>query len=117
MQWGKHASLLEGWEEKIGVDQQLPDEPGFDSLDFDRLSKGRNETVGYYGDRWPKRFEGDLSDFVDFATEIDMEEVFARHQMVAVSEYPNAVISERFLPYNIYPKTAWPYETAASLNP
>lgn len=117
VQWGKHASLLEGWEEKIGVDQPLPGEPGFESLQFGRLSKGRNETVGHYGDRWPKRFEGNLSEFVDFAAEIDMEEIFARHRMVAVSEYPNAVISEWFLPYNIYPKLAWPYEAVASVDP
>lgn len=117
VQWGKHASLLEGWEEKIGVDQPLPGEPGFESLQFGRLSKGRNQTVGHYGDRWPKRFEGDRSDFIDFATEIDMEEIFARHRMVAVSEYPNAVISEWFLPYNIYPKLAWPYEAVASVDP
>lgn len=117
VQWGKHASLLEGWEEKIGVDQPLAGEPGFETLQFGRLSKGRNQTVGHYGDRWPKRFEGDLSDFVDFASEIDMEKIFARHRMVAVSEYPNAVISEWFLPYNIYPKPAWPDEAAASVNP
>ncbi len=117
VQWGKHASLLEGWEEKIGVDQPLAGEPDFESLQFGRLRKGRNKTVGHYGDRWPKRFEGELSDFIDFATEIDMEEIFARHRMVAVSEYPNAVISEWFLPYNIYPKLAWPDEAAALVNP
>lgn len=117
VQWGKHASLLEGWEEKIGVDQPLPDEPDFESLQFSRLRKGRKETVGYYGDRWPKKFDGDLSDFVDFANEIDMEKIFARHRMVTISKYPNAVISEWFLPYNIYPKMAWPDEAAAPADP
>ncbi len=46
-----------------------------------------------------------------------MEEIFARHRMVTISKYPNAVISEWFLPYNIHPKMAWPYDTAAPVDP
>lgn len=108
VQWGKHASLLEGWEDKIGVDHHVSGHPDFEPLQFSRLSEGRNPVESHYSERWPKRFKGKLNDFTQFPVEIDMQAKFEEHKMVAVSCYPNAVISEWFLPYNVYPKAGWP---------
>ena len=110
VQWGKHGSLLEGWEEKIGVDTPVADFPGLETLDFERLHKGRNEAQGHYAERWPKRFEGDRDDFVRFSTEIDMVRKLDEHRMIVVNRYANAVITQHFLPYNIRPKEDWPWD-------
>ena len=110
VQWGKHGSLLEGWEEKIGVDTPVPDFPRFETLQFERLHKGRHDAQGHYADRWPKRFEGDRDDFVRFSTEIDMVGKLDEHRMIVINRYANAVISQHFLPYNIRPKEDWPWD-------
>ncbi len=111
-QWGKHGSLLEGWREKIGIDQRLPAHPEFVTLEFTRLAKHRKAADGAYADRWPRRFEGDLADFTDFAVEIDMEKKLGEHDMIVVSRHANAVISQWYLPYNIRPKDDWPPDIA-----
>lgn len=110
-QWGKHGSLLSGWEEKVGVDEAVPGYPEYKTMEFTRLTKGRKPSVGAYPDRWPKRFEGSREDFLDFAVEIDMEKKLLEHQMIVASRYANAVISQWYLPYNIRPKDDWPHDT------
>ena len=113
VQWGKHGSLLEGWQEKIGVDAAVPGYPDFEQLEFSRLSKERHLAEGHYADRWPKRFEGDLDDFINFPVEIDLEGKLDKHEMIFVSRYTNAVISQWCVPYNIAPKVDWPEDAIA----
>ncbi len=107
-QWGKHGLLLEGWEEKIGVDARVPGYAEFETLQFDRLRKERRSAESPYADRWPRRFEGDLDDFVKFPVELDVAGKLDEHNMIVVSRYPNAVISQWYLPYNVRPKVDWP---------
>jgi hypothetical protein len=111
-QWGKHGSLLEGWHEKVGVDTAIPGYSEFETMEFTRLIEGRNPSEGTYPGRWPERFEGSRGDFLDFAVEIDLESKLRKHNMIIVSRYANAVISQWFLPYNIRPKNDWPCEIA-----
>ncbi len=109
MQWGKHGPLLEGWEEKIGVDAIVPGFPDFEPMQFSRLKRERGPAEGHYADRWPKRFEGELDEFVTFPVELDMNGKLDEQKMIVVSRYANAVISEWYLPYNIRPKADWPH--------
>ena len=111
-QWGKHASLLLGWEEFIGIDASVAKHPNFESIEFSRLCKERKPAVGHYTERWPRRFIGDLGDFLDFSVVIDMEQKLAKHNMIIVSRFANAVITRHFLPYNIRPKIDWPMTSA-----
>jgi len=111
-QWGKHGSLLEGWHEKVGVDAAIPGYSEFATMEFARLIEGRNPSEGAYPDRWPERFEGSRGDFLDFSVEIDLENKLREHNMIIVSRYANAVISQWYLPYNIRPKDDWPCEIA-----
>ncbi|MFQ6018619.1 MAG: hypothetical protein ACE5KF_10530 [Kiloniellaceae bacterium] len=107
-QWGKHGLLLEGWEEKIGVDAKVPGYPDFATLEFSRLRKERYLAEGHYAERWPKRFEGELKEFIEFPVEIDLAGKLDKHNMIVVARYTNAVISQWYLPYNVYPKVDWP---------
>ena len=110
VQWGKHGSLLEGWEEKIGIDARLSEHPDHPPLEFSRLREGRYKADVPYGDRWPERFDGELADFVGFQNEIDLLERLAEHQMVAVGRFANALVARWFLPYNFRPKHDWPHD-------
>ena len=113
VQWGKHGPLLAGWEEKIGVDSQVPEYPDFQTLEFNRLRKEHYLAEGHYADRWPKRFEGELDEFINFPVEIDLEGKLDEHEIIFVSRYTNAVISQWCVPYNIAPKVDWPEDAIA----
>ena len=113
-QWGKHGSLLEGWREKIGIDEVLPGHPEYQPMDFTRLKTNREPSDAPYADRWPQRFEGGLEEFTSFPVRIDMEGKLDEHQMIVVSRYANAVISQWYLPYNIRPKDDWPRDIAGA---
>ena len=88
----------------------MPDFANFETLEFERLHKGRTSAQGHYAERCPKRFEGDRDNFVHFSTEIDMVRKLDEHRMIVVNRYANAVISRHFLPYNIRPKEDWPWD-------
>lgn len=108
-QWGKHGSLLANWQEKVGIDAKMPGHAGLDTMEFKRLkTTGHFPAVGHFAERWPERFEGELEDFVTFPVEVDVRKMIDENPMIAVSSYPNAVLSQWFLPYNIRPKTDWP---------
>ncbi|MDP6804701.1 MAG: hypothetical protein QF902_05130 [Rhodospirillales bacterium] len=117
VQWGKHGSLLEGWEERIGIDESIPAFPHFEPLEFSRLKNERRRAVGHYAERWPKRFEGDRSDFLAFPVEVDLEGKLDEHRMVVVGRHANAVITQWYLPYNIRPKFDWPNGSDAAAPP
>lgn len=108
-QWGKHGSLLANWQEKIGIDAGVPGHAGLETMQFKRLkTEGRFPATGHFAERWPERFAGELDDFVTFPVEIDVRKMIDENPMIAVSTYPNAVLSQWFLPYNIRPKIDWP---------
>lgn len=108
-QWGKHGSLLANWQEKVGIDAKMPGHAGLETMQFSRLkTEGRFPAVGHFAERWPERFEGELEDFVTFPVEVDVRKMIDENPMIAVSSYPNAVLSLWFLPYNIHPKSDWP---------
>ena len=113
-QWGKHGSLLEGWRERIGIDEVLPGHPEYETMEFTRLKTNRKSAKAPYAERWPQRFEGGLEEFTSFPVRIDMEKNLDEHQMIVVSRYANAVISQWYLPYNIRPKDDWPREIAGA---
>jgi hypothetical protein len=104
VQWGKHGSLVAGWEkiqgESIWLDMRGTylrlHEQGPDQRDHP-LAQG-----------WPQRFEGSWDDFVDFSQPVELREWLASQGMMVVSRWPNAVIDRRFLRYNFYPKPEWP---------
>ena len=79
-----------------------------------RLKTNREPSDAPYADRWPQRFEGGLEEFTSFPVQIDMEKKLNEHQMIVVSRYANAVISQWYLPYNIRPKDDWPRDIAGA---
>ncbi|HYR91889.1 MAG TPA: glycerophosphodiester phosphodiesterase family protein [Terriglobia bacterium] len=124
VQWGKHGSLPHGWE-KLSI---RPDSGDIERnyLELDKLvsladynmaayrklhTEGRRLPDHPLGNNWPRRFEGDWSDFIAFNKAIDIRPILKKKDFMAVSRWNNAVINQRFIAYNFRPKTEWPDET------
>jgi len=131
VQWGKHGSLPFGWEE-LSIQADAGDiEKSYLDLakpmrlaDYNRATylklrnEGRRLMDHPLARTWPKRFDGSWEQFVEFRKEIDVRQVLKQSRAMAVSAWNNAVLQQRFLPYNFRPKTEWPDQpssTAAGL--
>jgi hypothetical protein len=121
VQWGKHGSLLLGWEKLPIVADKDDSEKKFypvgrqiTLLDYnhgtyEKLSKeGRRLPEHPLGLRWPRKFVGSWQDFTNFSVLIDPVELLSSKQMIRVSRWNNATINRYFLRYNFRPKTEWP---------
>src|SRR5437867_1504857 len=128
VQWGKHGSLPYGWE-KLSI---RPDSGDIERnyLDLDKPvsladynmaayrklhTEGRRLPDHPLGRHWPRRFEGEWSDFIAFNKAIDLRPILEKNQLMAVSRWNNAVINQRFIAYNFRPKTEWPDGTAGAV--
>jgi hypothetical protein len=121
VQWGKHGSLLLGWEKLPIVAVEDDSEKNFYPLDrqitvldynrgtYEKLSKeGRRLPEHPLGRGWPRKFVGSWQDFTNFSVSIDPAELLSSKQMIRVSRWNNATINQYFLRYNFRPKTEWP---------
>jgi hypothetical protein len=121
VQWGKHGSLLLGWEKLPIVAVEDDSEKNFYPLGrqitlldynrgtYEKLSKeGRRLPEHPLGRSWPTKFVGSWQDFTNFSVLIDPAELLSSKQMIRVSRWNSATINQHFLRYNFRPKTEWP---------
>ncbi|PYV11351.1 MAG: hypothetical protein DMG07_19480, partial [Acidobacteria bacterium] len=126
VQWGKHGSLPEGW-------QQLALTPNLGDVERKYLEVGRAGTLRDYNfatyrklhdegreqashprtAAWPVRFEGSWDDFIRFDREVPYRDRLLAGGALAVSRWNNAVLQQRSLAFNFRPKTEWPDRRAA----
>ena len=112
VQWGKHGSLLMGWEQmtvKSG-DGQTRSLKQYNEDTFHSLTKNRRLADHPIGVRlgWPKRFNGTWNDFTNFSRLLETRQWLTKSRLARVSRWNNATINQYFLPYNFRPKTEWP---------
>lgn len=112
VQWGKHGSLLAGWEEmtvksETGQSRSLK---SYNEDTFHALSKSRRLAEHPIGVRlgWPLKFNGSWDDFTNFSRLVDTRQWLTKHKLAIKSRWNNATINQYFLPYNFRPKTEWP---------
>jgi len=121
VQWGKHGSLLLGWEKLPIVAVEDDAEKKFYPLGrqitlldynrgtYEKLTKeGRRLLEHPLGRGWPKKFVGSWQDFTNFSVLVDPGELLSSKQMIRVSRWNSATINQHFLRYNFRPKTEWP---------
>ena len=121
VQWGKHGSLLLGWEKLPIVAVEDDAEKKFypvgrqiTLLDYNRgtyeklTKEGRRLLEHPLGRGWPKKFVGSWQDFTNFSLLVDPGELLSSKQMIRVSRWNSATINQHFLRYNFRPKTEWP---------
>jgi hypothetical protein len=104
VQWGKHGSLVAGWETAWGEDIRLDMRETYQRLH----EEGRYQRDHVLASGWPRRFEGTWDDFVAFSQPVEPREWLSSQPDIAVSRWPNAIIEKHFLCYNFCPKLAWP---------
>jgi hypothetical protein len=117
VQWGKHGSLLVGWEE-LTVPAGANAASGstitlrqYNERDFQRLSQqGRRLAEHPLGQRlgWPLKFKGTWNDFINYARLVDPLTLLNKTKLAKVTRWNNATLDQYFLPYNFRPKTEWP---------
>ena len=121
VQWGKHGSLLLGWEKLPIVAVEDDAEKKFYPLGrqitlldynrgtYEKLTKeGRRLLEHPLGRGWPKKFVGSWQDFTNFSVLVDPGALLTSKQMLRVSRWNSATINQHFLRYNFRPKTEWP---------
>ena len=121
VQWGKHGSLLLGWEKLPIVAVEDDAEKKFypvgrpiTLLDYNRgtyeklTKEGRRLLEHPLGRGWPKKFVGSWQDFTNFSVLVDPGALLTSKQMLRVSRWNSATINQHFLRYNFRPKTEWP---------
>ena len=104
VQWGKHGSLIVGWEKMRARSIWLDMKSTYRRLH----TQGHRQLDHPLARGWPRTFEGSWDDFVDFSQPVEPREWLETKGMIMVSRWPNAVIDQYFLPYNFYPKPEWP---------
>ncbi len=112
VQWGKHGSLLMGWEQmtvKSG-DGQTRSLKQYNEDTFRALTKSRRLADHPIGVRlgWPLKFTGTWNDFTNFSRLLQTRQWLTKTKLARVSRWNNATINQYFLPYNFRPKTEWP---------
>jgi tetratricopeptide (TPR) repeat protein len=114
IEWGKHGSLLDGW-------AQTKDEQGrciaqnLMVKDHQEVSRGGRVPTHPLKRWWPKRFEGNYEDYLDFSEVIDTRDRLVEKPMMAKTKYANAVLQQHFLRYNFHPKYDWPWQVSQVL--
>lgn len=104
VQWGKHGSLLLGWE---ALDAESIAWAMHDA--YDRLrEEGRLDLDHPSAQDWPRRFAGSWDEFVDFSIQVDPRPSLGAEGRILVSRWPNAAIDRDVLAQPFCPKIDWP---------
>ncbi|MEO6725776.1 MAG: tetratricopeptide repeat protein [Blastocatellia bacterium] len=123
VQWGKHGSLLAGWEQMAivatGGDAERNYYPLNHPITLKQYQEGTYRKLTEEGRRladhpigvrlgWPRKFTGTWNDFTNFSRLIDTRLWLNKSKLARVTRWNNATINQYFLPYNFRPKTEWP---------
>ncbi|MGE3309619.1 MAG: Ca2+-dependent phosphoinositide-specific phospholipase C [Limisphaerales bacterium] len=105
VEWGKHGSI------PVGSDGRLSEIPPTLRSHWSRLnSSGRRLADHALGVGWPRRFEGDFTDYLRFEVPVALRERIEAgpRPRIVRSRWPNAVLNQEILPYNFAAKQSWP---------
>lgn len=125
-QWGKHGTLLAGWEEMTitadAGDSEKKYYPTGRPITLKVYQEGTYRKLSEEGHRlidhplatrlgWPRKFAGSWKDFINFSRLVDPLGLLDKKKMAKVTRWNSATINQHFLTYNFRPKTEWPGET------
>lgn len=123
VQWGKHGSLLAGWEQMTIMADIGDAEKKYYPLDrtitLRQYNEGTQRKLAEEGRRladhplgirlgWPGKFDGGWKEFTDFSRLIDPLPILDKTKLARVTRWNSATIDQYFLSYNFRPKTEWP---------
>jgi hypothetical protein len=107
IEWGKHGSLVCGWENMkeplTGVSI-----PEWLWKTYEQVKSGGRVPSHPLKRFWPKGFEGDFEEYIDFSVKVDPLKLLKKKPFMYKSEWVSAVIFTNALLYNFHPKMEWP---------
>ncbi|MCZ8511874.1 hypothetical protein O9H85_05445 [Paenibacillus filicis] len=114
IEWGKHGSLLKGWEE---LTIPLKDISGLDwmKMTYEHVKAGGRVPDHPLKRHWPKGFDGSFEEYTDFSVPVDPLAYLERKPLLFKSLWVNATLFTRGLLYNFHPKMEWPERFQALL--
>jgi hypothetical protein len=107
IEWGKHGSLLCGWENMnepltgVSIQQWLKDT-------YEHVKNGGRKPSHPLKRFWPKGFDGDFEEYLDFSVAVDPLDFLDKKPLMYKTKWVNAVIFTESLLYNFHPKMEWP---------
>jgi hypothetical protein len=107
IEWGKHGSLLKGWETMAEPLTNLP------LIEWMKQTYDQVKLGGRMADHplkrfWPKGFEGSFEAYLDFSVPVDPLEWLDRKPLIFKSRWVNAILFTQAIHYNFHPKMEWP---------
>jgi hypothetical protein len=115
IEWGKHGSLLKGWEEIM-----IPVK-GISTADwlketYREVKAGGREAGHPLKKFWPSGFDGTFEEYTDFSVPVCPLEYLDRKPLMFKTQWVNAVIFTQGLLYNFHPKMEWPERFFAAIS-
>ncbi|UOF89599.1 hypothetical protein LSG31_17175 [Fodinisporobacter ferrooxydans] len=107
IEWGKHGSLLKGWEE---MQEPLTGVPIMEWLKttYEHVKAGGRVPKHPLKRFWPQGFEGTWEEYVDFSITVDPLKLLEKKPLMFKTRWVNAVMFTQCLLYNFHPKMEWP---------
>ncbi|REE87508.1 hypothetical protein A8990_109154 [Paenibacillus taihuensis] len=114
VEWGKHGSLLKGWEEMCIplTDQSIME---WMKTAYESMRAGGRLPGHPLKRHWPNRFDRNFEDYIDFSVPVDPLNFLHMKPLFFKSLCVNAVLYTEGLPYNFHPKMEWPERFGAAV--
>jgi hypothetical protein len=107
VEWGKHGSLLNGWEQMTEPLTGVPLQEWLEQT-YQHVKVGGRVPSHPLKRFWPKGFEGTFEQYTDFSVTVDPLTWLERKPLMFKSRWANAVLFTECLLYNFHPKMEWP---------
>ncbi|TBL75339.1 hypothetical protein [Paenibacillus thalictri] len=107
IEWGKHGSLLHGWEHmRVPLTGQTILEWLGDT--YEQVKNGGRKPEHPLKKLWPSGFAGSWEQYTDFSVCVDPVERLDRKPLFFKTRWANAVMFIQAIHYNFHPKMEWP---------
>jgi hypothetical protein len=107
IEWGKHGSLLKGWEEIIIPMKEISATDWLKET-YEHVKIGGRVSKHPLKRFWPDGFEGTFEEYTDFSVTVDPLSLLDQKPLMFKTLWANALIFTQGLLYNFHPKMEWP---------
>ncbi|AJY74044.1 tetratricopeptide repeat protein [Paenibacillus beijingensis] len=107
VEWGKHGSLLKGWE---SMTETLTNVTLLEWMKqtYEHVKSGGRVPEHPLKRFWPKGFEGTFDQYLEFPDVVDPLDWLEKKPLMFKTRWVNSVICTHGLLYNFHPKMEWP---------
>ncbi|SFF94654.1 hypothetical protein SAMN04488025_109111 [Planifilum fulgidum] len=107
VEWGKHGSLLCGWESMRDPLTGIPLRKWL-RKNYEQVKSGGRMPAHPLKKFWPAGFDGTFEEYTDFSVPVDPREWLREKPLMFKTQWANAALFTQALHYNFHPKMEWP---------